>query len=172
MGRGWILWLSMCLAPLGSAADETRRAELSVVAPASWGEVLIDGVPAGITPLTVSLPPGPHVLELPATEFHEASRREVVLGPGERLEVTVFRELRPSWLVFEGFGGGAVLRIDGGPGPELVPGLRVRIEDDRPHRFEVTRAREVVLSLLVARCVEPGCLLPGNSRTVQAPSGD
>jgi PEGA domain-containing protein len=48
----------------GGGAQDSRDGEVAVTTRNPGAAVKIDGKPAGVTPVTVSLPPGPHVVEV------------------------------------------------------------------------------------------------------------
>lgn len=48
----------------GGGGGNTGNGEVAVTTRTPGANVKIDGKPSGVTPLTVSLPPGPHVVEV------------------------------------------------------------------------------------------------------------
>jgi hypothetical protein len=48
----------------GGGVADSRDGEVAVTTRNPGATVRIDGKPAGVTPVTVSLPPGPHVVEV------------------------------------------------------------------------------------------------------------
>ena len=139
-------------------------ATLKVVPSGGWGEVLVDGVSQGLGPVRLELPPGRHLVELAETEHHVRSTREVLLSPGDELELVIARTLKVAWLEARGFPAGTWVQIDGGPGPLLFEGTRIVIADSVVHEFRFVSGGEVLRSLAVQRCVDRGCLLPGTVR--------
>jgi serine/threonine-protein kinase len=79
-------------APPSAGASEAKAARSSrpatveiVVVP--YGEIAIDGSPAGSSPLTVRLAPGEHVITAKTPDGK--SERRVVLAAGERKQVVM-----------------------------------------------------------------------------------
>jgi len=142
-------------------------ARLQVVTPSGWGEVLVDGAPVGVSPVDMHLPAGRHRIDVLPTTYHQAASREVELVPGQQLQVAMWPPLRPSWFVPIGFPQGTVLLIDGGPGPMLEDGMRVIIDDALSHAFTFRLGDRTLRRVLVKRCVEVGCLLPGSEQVEQ-----
>ena len=153
--------LGLALLTLGA---QSPPATLVVIPVGGWGEVEVDGEVLGLGPIEVQVEPGEHVVRLPETDYHPATVREVRLGAGERLEVTLPRRLKPAWLEPRGFPEGTIVAIDEGPGPLLQEGTRVAIDDNHPHAFTFRRDDEVLRRVYLRRCLEDGCLLPGQTR--------
>jgi len=170
------MWLALPLSTVlvvaaGEAGTEEANASLRVVPVDGWAEVLVDGIVVGLGPVEVRLRSGLHVVELEETEYHRASRLEVWVEPGGSVEVTVQRTFKPSWVVPRGFPEGTWLRLDGGPGPQVTDETKLVIDDGRRHRLEFRLGETTLEELVLRRCVETGCLLPGTTRVVRWSGG-
>ena len=142
-------------------------ATLEVVPVGGWAEVLVDGLSLGLGPVTTELAPGKHVIELAETGHHFPSSRVVWLAPGERLEVTMPRTLKPGWLEPRGYPAGTWVQVDGGPGPHLQAGTKIAIADGLVHEFQFRLGVTVLQEVALQRCLESGCLLPGDVRVLE-----
>lgn len=147
--------------------DDLAPATLVVVPVGGWARVTVDGEDRGLGPVTLALPPGTHRVRLPESEFHPATEREVVLAPGERLELTMARPLKDAWVEARGWPPGTSIEVDGGPGPVADDGVRLVIRDGLQHRLTFRCEGQVLREIAVQRCVTSGCLLPGELRVVE-----
>ena len=82
------------------------------------------------------------------------------------MQLVIYPELKDSWLEAAGFPTGTVLLIDDGPGPLLQKRTRIVIRDQQTHAFEFRLAGVTLQRVLIKRCVENGCLLPGMTQIV------
>jgi len=77
---------------LRSGAGQAKTGRLTIDTRQVTAEVIVDGEPRGVTPLTLSLPAGPHTL----TVKSEGDQRVVPLTMAAGAEVTQYFEMQPS----------------------------------------------------------------------------
>ena len=160
-----LLLCALVAAPaMGASSGEPPSATIEVVPGGGWAEVLIDGSSHGLGPLKADLSPGKHLIELAETDYHVKSSRVVWVGPGEQLEITMARTLKTAWLEPRGFPSGTWVEVDGGPGPLLQAGTRIAIADGLVHEFHFRFGEKTLREVALQRCIEDGCLLPGDAR--------
>jgi hypothetical protein len=112
------------------AFDEARRrvaaeptATLSVTTTPAGAEVVIDGVPRGVTPTSVTLPRGPHLVQL-ARAGHTPVVRRVVLEPGGQLRRD--EQLQPTAAFSAWSAATATLRAPGSRGGDVAALVSLR----------------------------------------------